>query len=117
MADQNPTDAERVVPLDLPDEHTTLLRGHLDSCLEGLRGDLETPELLRDPDKDRRTADAYERLMAGLEQGEMVIPDEAAREAMEGIAVGFEQGTNYAALVTEHDAIYGLLARLEGRAG
>lgn len=114
MANENPTGGGRAVPLDLPPEHITILHDSLASCLEGVRGDLETPDLMRDPDKSRQEADAYERLLAGLARGEIVVPDEAARAAVEAIAVDDDRQSNYAEIAANHDALHGLLALLEG---
>ena len=60
----------------------------------------------------RREADAFERLLAGLDRGEIVIPDEGAREAVEAMATAADQENNYAKVVAEHEALFGLLARL-----
>lgn len=117
MANENPTDGRQVLPLDLPAEHITILRDSLADCLEGVRGDLATPEGLREPDKARWEAEAYERLLAGLERGEIVVPDEAARAAVERIARSDDKASNYTEIVANHDALHGLLALLEGAKG
>jgi hypothetical protein len=70
MANQNPTGGERAVPLDLPANHLLILRDTLADCLEGVRGDLETPEGVKDPEQAREEADAYQRLLAGLARGQ-----------------------------------------------
>lgn len=36
------------MPLDLPANHLLILRATLADCLEGVRGDLETPEAVKD---------------------------------------------------------------------
>jgi hypothetical protein len=112
MAIENPTGGDRAVPIALPTAHVTILRGTFASCLEGVRLDLTTPDRMPNPDKARREADAYERLLAGLERGEVVVPDQAAREAVEVIATAADRENNYAEVVAEHDALHGLLARL-----
>jgi hypothetical protein len=114
MADQNPTGEERAVPLDLPAEQKTILRGTLTSCLEGVSGDLKTPDRVPDPDKARREADAYTRLLAALDQGRMVVPDDAAREAVEAMVLSVEEDTDYQQIIAEHDALFGLLSLLGG---
>lgn len=105
MAKKNPTGGRRALPLDLPPEQITILRDSLADCLEGVRGDLETPEEMRDPDKARREADSYERLLAGLARGEVLVPDEAARAAVEKIAAADDKASNYAEIVANHDAL------------
>ena len=42
----------------------------------------------------------------------MVVPDEAAREAVQAMATSADQESNYAKVVAEHEALFGLLARL-----
>jgi hypothetical protein len=117
MANENPTGGRRAVPLDLPALHISILRDSLEGCLEGAERELEAPDELRDPDKTRNDAGAYKRLLAGLDRGEVTIPDEAAREAVKQMAVASDEGTGYADVVAEHDAFHGLLALLEGRDG
>jgi hypothetical protein len=114
MADTDPTGGDSTVALDLPAEHMTILRDTLASCLEGVRGDLDTPERMRDPEKARWEAAAYKRLLAGLERGEVLVPDESAREAVATIVANADLENNYAEVVAEHDALHGLLAGLGG---
>lgn len=117
MANENPMGGRRTVPLDLPALHIAILRDSLDDCLEGTERELETPDELRDPDKTRSDAEAYKRLLEGLDRGEVVIPDEIAREAIKQMAAASDEGTGYAEVVAEHDALHGLLTLLEGRDG
>jgi hypothetical protein len=114
MATKNPTRGKRAVPIDLPSEHLAILLDGIDACLEGVLGDLETPERLRDPARSRREANAYERLLAGLERGVVVVPDETARQAIHAMAVASDETDNYAEVVANHDALYGLLGQLTG---
>lgn len=116
MADENPMGGRQAVPLDLPADHLLILRDALADCLEGVQGDLETPGGLKDADQARREADAYQRLLASLVRGEVLVPDEAARAAIEAIAVGDDRASEYAEVVANHDALHGLLGLLEGRA-
>jgi hypothetical protein len=114
MAKQNPTCGRRAVPLDLPADQITILRVDLADWLDGVRSDLETPDLLRDPRKSRREAHAYERLLTGLEQGAVLVPDEEARALVESAAKGNDEAQNYAEIVATHDAHNALLGLLGG---
>jgi hypothetical protein len=114
MSCSQPTGGTEAVALDLPDSQRKILRSTLTSCLEGVTGDLKQPERLPDPDQAQREADAHTRLLAALDAGEMVLPDEAARDAVEGMALAIEQDTDYRQLVSEHDALFGLLDFLGG---
>jgi hypothetical protein len=114
MAAKNPTGEKRAMPVDLPPSHVSILLSGIDACLEGVLGDLESPERLRDPARSRREAIAYERLLAGLERGVVVVPDENARKAIEEMAVASDDTDNYVEVIANHDALHGLLAALEG---
>jgi hypothetical protein len=114
MATQHDTGGGEAVPLDLPDPQVKILRGTLTDCLEGVSGDLEAPEQMPNPEKARREADAYERLLAALADGVIVLPDEAAREAVEVMVLAVEEDTDYQQIIAEHDALFGLLALLGG---
>jgi hypothetical protein len=120
MATQHDTGGSEAVPLDLPDPQVKILRGTIASCLEGVSGDLRQPEQLPDPERAKREASAYERLLAAFDKGVIDLPDDAAREAVEVMVLAVEEDTDYARIIAEHDALFGLLALLggtEARAG
>ncbi len=104
------------MPLDLPAPQVVLLRRTLTSCLVGVKGDLAREDKIPNPDKAWEEAKAYGRLLRGLRRGEVVVPDEPAREAVATIAVAADRESNYAEVVDEHDALHGLLGVLEGGA-
>lgn len=112
MADQNPTSGRRAVPIDLPPDHIAILQSNLSDWLAGIREDLEKPEQMSDPERARREADAFERLLAGLDRGKILVPDEDARSAIESAARGHDRANNYIEIAAAHDAHHGLLAAL-----
>jgi hypothetical protein len=112
MADQNPMGGGRPVHLDLPEPQVKILQSTLTTCLLGVRSDLKAPHPVPDLARACREADAFERLLAGLDCGEVVVPDEAAREVVQAMATSVDQENNYAKVVAEHEALFGLLARL-----
>ena len=112
MAKQNPTDGKRAVPIDLPPALIRRLRNNLEVCLEGVRSDLQTPEKMPNPEKARREAKAYERLLAGLRDGAVLVPDEGARKAITVMAGAADEHFDYEEATAEHDALHGLLALL-----
>ncbi|HEX3562023.1 MAG TPA: hypothetical protein VHU24_04225 [Solirubrobacterales bacterium] len=114
MATDNPTCGERVVSLDLPAEHIPILRDRLTDWLEGVREDLKTPERMENPGEARQEAQTYERLLVGLTIGQMFLPDDAARAAVEAAAAGYDEGSNYAEIAANHSALHALLAVLAG---
>jgi len=114
MADENPMGGRRAVSLDLPADQIAILLDRLASWLAGIQDELRSPERLDSPDEVRREGDAYERLLTGLRTGRLVVPDEAARAAVETAALAYDKESNYAEVVANHDALHGLLALLEG---
>jgi hypothetical protein len=117
MANENPTCDKRAVPIDLPANHLVILRDTLADCLEGVRDDLETPETAKDRVKAHEEADAYQRLLAGLARGKILVPDTAALAAVRKIATADDEASNYAEVAANHDALHGLLSLLEGERG
>lgn len=113
MADQNPTCERRVVPVALPSEQVAFLRSELMSWLAGVRDDLETPDKLGDPGRSVREAATYERLLAALDRGEIVLPDEEARSAVVAAAAAQDETNKYAEVVAIHDAHQALIELLD----
>ena len=114
MAHQNPMGGGHAVPLELPAPHIKILRESLTTWLTGVRGDLERPDRIKYPERARIEADAFERLLVGVERGELIVPDDPARLALAKAVKGNDDGTEYARVVAEHDALHGLLGLLEG---
>jgi len=115
MAKTDPTGSGRTVALHLDPLHVAILRDAFTSCLEGLRGDLETPDKLRDPDRSHREAGAYERLLAALEGSALVVSDETARQVVTTAAATWDEANEYERIVAEHDALYSLLSQMGER--
>lgn len=113
MADQNPKGGGNAVPLGLPGPHIKILCRLLSCWLAGVREDLQMPKRLKNPERARRNADAYQRLLDGVERGEVVIPDKEARAVLADAAQGNDDGNGYAQAVAEHDALHGLLSVLD----
>lgn len=114
MATKNPMCGERPVPLDLPAKHIPILRDRLTGWLEGVREDLKIPERMENPGKARREAQAYERMLVGLTTSQIFLPDDPARAAVAAAASGYDEGSNYAEIAANHNALHALLAVLEG---
>lgn len=113
MATQKPTDdGARVVPLDLSIERRLILRHLIEVWRAGDREDLaEKPDKRLDPDRQRRVA-AYERLIKALTRGEIQLPDETARTALQEAVDGFEEAEEWEETKAIHDAQEMLLAVL-----
>lgn len=102
------------MPVDLPADQMAILRSDLEDWRHGVLADLETPELLTNPDDSRREAAVYERLLAGLDRGDLLVPDEIAREAIETAAKAHDDEFNYDEIAAAHNAHYALLDLLGG---
>ncbi|HWM55100.1 MAG TPA: hypothetical protein VNO20_06910 [Solirubrobacterales bacterium] len=114
MANENPTGGARPVPLDLPVKHIPVLRSCLNDWLHGVREDLKHPERLQHPDKARKEAQAFERLLVALATRQIVLPDDVARAAVQAAADDHDAESNYTETVTNHNALRALLGVLEG---
>jgi hypothetical protein len=101
------------VPITLPAEHLAILRSDLSGGLHGASEDLETPEKLLNPERRQLEATVFERLLAGFDRGEILLPDEDARGVIARMAAGFDDASDYEVISATHDAHYGLLALLE----
>ena len=77
-------------------------------------GDLKRREKLPDTEKAKREAAAFGRLLVALDVGTISLPDEEAREAVEAMDLSIEGDANYARVIVEHDALFGLLSLLGG---
>jgi hypothetical protein len=112
MADQNPTADPRVVPVDLPVSQTEILRDELNGWLAGIEEDLEAG--LRPPDREAAAdeANTFGRLLVALHRGEIEVPDEVARAALEQVAEGYDEASDYERVVAVHDAHHALLPLL-----
>jgi hypothetical protein len=111
MADQNPTAGPRVVPIDLPDVQTEILRDELLGWLAGIEEDFAT-EQPPDPGAVNREADAFRRLLTALDRRKIRLPDEEARLALERAAEGYDEASGYERVVAVHDAHHALLSVL-----
>lgn len=114
MPCENPTGDGSPVALILPAEHVSFLRDEMTGWLDSLQSDLRTPEGLEDPSRTQREAEAIERLLVGLTVGQLFVPDEVAEAFLRAALESHDKENGYAEVVAAHDAMYGLLAVLEG---
>ena len=116
MANENPTGRGAAVALDLPVEHVRFLRGVFEKARDGISDELEEfPDQL-DPKRLHRERSAYGRLLTALD--ELVnVPDHDVREVVGDLAEVIDQGNEHKRVVSEHEAMHGLLALLSEREG
>jgi hypothetical protein len=113
MANQNPTGRGAVVALELPAEHLAFLRGIFDKAQGGVKDELEEfPDQL-DPERLRREEAAYGRLLTGLAEL-VIVTDRDVLDVLGDLAGIIDEGNEYRRVVSEHEALHGLLAQLRG---
>jgi hypothetical protein len=114
MSCHNPTGDDSPVAVNLPAKHVSFLREEMTGWFDALRDDLRAPERLEDPGRTEREAEAVERLLVGLEVGQLSVPDPEAEALLRAAAESNDKENGYQEVVTAHDAMYGVLGVLEG---
>jgi len=112
MATENPTGGERAVPLSIPPAQKEYLRGELLGLIAGLEDDAKTHP--GEPEARRwvAEAEAYGRLVAGLDSGR-VVPDDRVRRLVREWAEAHDFAEHYERVVFEHNAIAALSEQIE----
>ncbi len=112
MADENPTGPVEAVAFDLPADHARFLRSTFRSAQAGIRDELrEYPKQLKEPGRLRREEAAYGRLLAALDEL-AIVPDPDVCSVVGDLAQVIDSGNEYRRVVTEHEALHGLLDQL-----
>jgi hypothetical protein len=114
MSCKNPTHGRRTVPLRLPAAQAAILGNDLDGWIAGIEEDQEGSDARPGADSPIREAEAFRRLRAGLDAGEITLPDEEARAAMAKAADGCDETEGYERAVAVHDAHHALIDVLGG---
>ncbi len=113
MADQNPTGSGAAVALELPADHIGFLRSTFEKARAGVKDELEEfPDQL-DPERLQREEAAYTRLLAALDEM-VIVPDQDTLDVLGDLAGIIDEGNEYRRVVSEHEALHGLLAKLRG---
>jgi hypothetical protein len=114
MANQNPTRRGSAVTLNIPADQVRFLRGLFKSARAGVRQELkEYPKQLKEPARVRREDAVYRRLLAALDEL-VIVPDNDLRAVLGDLAKIIDSGNEYSRVVTEHEALHGLLDQLKG---
>jgi hypothetical protein len=112
MADENPTGRGSAVALNIPADQVGFLRGLFKSARAGVRQELkEYRDQLKEPARLRREDAAYGRLLAALDEL-VIFPDDDLRTVLDDLSQVIDSGNEYSRVVTEHDALHGLLDQL-----
>lgn len=107
MADSDPMGGGDPVALALSDRQRQYLRRVIADCKAGREDDLRTHPDHPNADRWRIDAAAYERLIAGLERGE-IVPDAEVRRLAAELAEASDHEEEYERVVFEHDALTAL---------
>lgn len=114
MADENPTGRGAAVVLSIPADQARFLRSTFKSAQEALRDELsEYPDQLKEPARLRREEAAYGRFLAALDEL-VIVPDQDVLDVLVDLAGIIDEGNEYRRVVSEHEALHGLLAKLRG---
>jgi hypothetical protein len=114
MADENPTGRGSAVALSIPADQARFLRSTFRSAQAGIRNELrEYPKQLKDPARLRREEAAYGRLLRALDEM-AIVADLDVCGVVGDLAQVIDSGNEYPRVVTEHEALHGLLDQLGG---
>ncbi len=113
MADRNPTGRGVAVALQFPAGHVRFLRETFEDALDGVRDELANAKRPKDPNHLRREEAAYGRLLAALDEL-VIVPDDEVRAVLTNLARIIDGSNEYARVVAEHEALYGLLGQIGG---
>jgi hypothetical protein len=107
MATDNPMGGERAVPLSIQPEQAEYLRRELTGFKDGLEDDAQTHPDRPDARGWLAKAEAYGRLVAGIDAGK-IVPDDHVRQLVREWAEAHDDAEHYEQVVFEHDAIAAL---------
>lgn len=101
----------------VPISHVRFLRGVFEQARAGVRDELEEyPHDLKEPDRLRREDAAYGRLLAALDEL-VIVPDVDVRVVLGDLAHIIDRGNEHSRVVSEHEALHGLLRQITGGEG
>ncbi|HEY1853246.1 MAG TPA: hypothetical protein VGG40_01545 [Solirubrobacterales bacterium] len=95
------------VALSLTDGQRRFLRGALSDCKAGREDDLQTHPDHSNTGRWRADADAYGRLIAGIDAGQ-VVPDDRLLRLVSELAEASDREEGYERVIFEHDALAAL---------
>jgi hypothetical protein len=114
MADQNPTGRGSAVALQFPADQVRFLRSTFEQARAGVREELrEHPGSPGRAGTLRREEAAYGRLLAALDEC-VIVPDADVRVVVGDLAKMIDGSNEYERVVSEHEALRGLLGQLTG---
>ena len=112
MAIENPKGGEETIALELSDRQRQFLRRALLDCKAGREDDLQTQPQHPNAARWRAEAEAYARIIAGID-AEAIIPDYEVRRLLRELAEANDREEEYQRIVFEHDALAALREQIE----
>jgi hypothetical protein len=110
----NPTGDGDPVALAIPAMHCKFLRCLFEIARNGIREELaQYPKQLKEPRRLRREEIVYDKLLAALDGGS-IVPDRDVRDVLRDLAGIYDRENEYERVITEHEALHGLLGQLSG---
>lgn len=117
MSCNNPTADGDAVALAIPAKHRKFLRDLFEIARNGIREELaQYPKQLKEPRRLRREEAVYEKLLEALDSGS-IVPDRDVRDVLRDLAEIYDKENEYQRVVSEHEALHGLLGQLTGGEG
>ena len=114
MANTNPTGHGSAVALTIPADQVRFLRSVFQMARDGIKDELANyPKQLREPTRLHREDAAYGRLLTALDEL-VIVPDADVRDVLGDLAHIIDGSNEYKRVVSEHEALHGLLGQLTG---
>jgi hypothetical protein len=113
MADENPTGRGSAVALSIPADQARFLRSTFEKARAGVKDELEEFPNQLDPERLQREEAAYGRLLVALDEL-VIVPDQDVLDVLGDLAGIIDEGNEHRRVVSEHEALHGLLAQLRG---
>lgn len=113
MANQNPTGSGAAVALKISADHIGFLRSTFEKARGGVKDELEEFPGQLDPERLQREEAVYARLLAVIDEL-VIVPDQDMLDVLGDLAGIIDEGNEYRRVVSEHEALHGLLAQLRG---
>lgn len=114
MANENPTGDGDAIALTIPAKHRKFLHDLFEIARAGIREELaQYPQQLKEPRRLHREEAVYEKLIAALDSSS-IVPDRDVRDVLRDLVEIYDKENEYERVVSEHEALHGLLDRLTG---
>ncbi len=115
MSCAKPTEDGDAVALAIPAAHRKFLRDLFEIARNGIREELtQYPTQLKEPRRLHREEAVYDKLLAALDN-ESIVADRDVRDVVRDLAEIYDRENEYERVVSEHEALHGLLDQLAVR--